>query len=227
MRSLFRLLLIGGVASATGAAAAPNPCTEFGVGDGPQITEGLPQPGWSSVELDAWWAKMKACREWQLASVSYNATAFKNRDLDWTQRAFAIPMVQGYDRFLFDQRTGTYTVDRLVDDLLARYGGADAVFLWPTYTNIGVDNRNQLDLFRAMPGGLEALKNVSIAFRARGVHVMWGYNPWSVSRWVVPRLDSGVNGLVGRRSVERPVVCPCDPSTHRPIDSSAHRPANS
>ena len=85
--------------------AAANPCAEFGIGDHPQITQGLPQPGWSTAQLDAWWAKMQACRAWQLASVKYQGAAFKNPDLDWTQRAFAIPMVQGYDRFLYDEKT--------------------------------------------------------------------------------------------------------------------------
>lgn len=155
-----------------------NPCAEFAIGDGPQITKGIPQPGWTTAQLDTWWTKMKACRTFQLQSVQYNGTAFKNPDLDWTQRAFAIPMVQAYDRFLYDEQTKTYTVDRLVDDLETRYGGADAVFLWPTYTNIGMDNRNQLDLFRAMPGGIKALNDIASAFHKRGVHVMWGYNPW-------------------------------------------------
>jgi iron(II)-dependent oxidoreductase len=74
-----------------------------------------------------------------------------------------------------------------------RYGFAagDGVLLWPTYTNIGIDDRNQLDMFRAMPGGLNALKNVTDAFHARGVGVIWGYNPWDTGtmrepNWVEP-----------------------------------------
>ena len=65
---------------------------------------------------------MQACRTNQLDNVDghkYKGTAFKNPDLDWTQRAFAIPMVQGYDRMLYDEVAGKYTVDRYVDDLIA------------------------------------------------------------------------------------------------------------
>ncbi len=74
--------------------------------------------------------------------------------------------------------THAYTVDRFLDDLTARYGGVDAILMWPTYTNIGADDRNQFDLFRAMPGGLDAVRNVTAQLHARGVHVLWPYNPW-------------------------------------------------
>ena len=52
-----------------------------------------------------------------------------------------------YDRFFYDPETGSYTVDRFLDDLEARCGGVDAILMWPTYTNIGADDRNQFDLF--------------------------------------------------------------------------------
>ena len=44
-------------------------------------------------------------------------------------------------RYLFD---GTWTVDRYLNDLKQRYGGIDSVLLWPTYTNIGIDDRTRL-----------------------------------------------------------------------------------
>ena len=40
-------------------AGVPNPCAEFDIGDHPQITKGIPQPGWTTAQLDAWWTKMK------------------------------------------------------------------------------------------------------------------------------------------------------------------------
>ena len=57
------LVLLAVFASSILAAAPnPNPCTEFGIGNGPQITKGIPQPGWSTAQLDAWWTKMKVWR---------------------------------------------------------------------------------------------------------------------------------------------------------------------
>ena len=123
--------------------AVLNPCAEFGISNGPQVREGLPQAGWTTLQLDAWWTSMQACRTYQLDNVDghkYKGTAFKNPDLDWTQRAFAIPMVQGYDRMLYDEVAGKYTVDRYVDDLIAvrdvtRCEGERAAI--PHYASIG------------------------------------------------------------------------------------------
>ena len=52
------------------------------------------------------------------------------------------------------------------------------MLLWPTYTNIGVDDRSQFDLFVAMPGGLSAVKNVVDQLHAHGIKVLLPYNPW-------------------------------------------------
>jgi hypothetical protein len=48
----------------------------------------------------------------------------------------------------------------------------------PTDTNIGIDDRNQFDLFRAMPGGLDGVKRVTEELHQAGVKVLWPYNPW-------------------------------------------------
>ncbi len=75
------------------------------------------------------------------------------------------PQAMAHDRYLYDHKTMVYTVNRFLDDLykrysylcipfyLIRYGGIDSVLIWPTYPNMGIDNRNQFDLVRAMPGG--------------------------------------------------------------------------
>ncbi len=47
-------------------------------------------------------------------------------------------------------------MDRYLDDLIARFGGIDAVLLWPDYPNLGVDARNQIDMIHALPGGVRA-----------------------------------------------------------------------
>jgi len=47
-----------------------------------------------------------------------------------------------HDRFLYDYKSRKYTVKKYLDDLKSRYGGIDSVLIWPTYPNIGIDNRN-------------------------------------------------------------------------------------
>ena len=37
-----------------------------------------------------------------------------------------------YDQFFYDVSTHNYTVDRFLADLTKRYGGIDALLMWPT-----------------------------------------------------------------------------------------------
>ena len=70
------------------------------------------------------------------------------------------------------------TRTRWLDDVNQRYGGVDAILMWPTYTNIGVDDRSQFDLFEAMPGGVAGVRKVVDQLHAAGVRVLIPYNPW-------------------------------------------------
>ena len=67
-----------------------------------------------------------------------------NFERRWTQSSFIQPQSHPYDRFLWDPIKRAHTVDKFVDDLRERYGGVDSILIWPTYTNIGIDDRNQV-----------------------------------------------------------------------------------
>jgi len=99
-------------------------------------------------------------------------------EVNWTQTSYIQPQMHTYDRFFYDPKTKQYTVKKYLDDLNQRYGGIDSVLIWPTYPTIGIDDRNQFDYFRAMPGGLDAITNFTKELHANGVKVMWPYNPW-------------------------------------------------
>ncbi|CAE7360333.1 SUMF2 [Symbiodinium pilosum] len=133
--------------------------------------ETLPPPHQQSHS--EWLTELKSWRAAHLQG--YKGEVYKDPSLTWTRTSFIQPQVHLYDRYLFD---GSWTVDRYLDDLENRYGGIDSVLIWPTYTNLGIDERNQFDYFRAVPGGLQALSNVTEAFHQRGVRVLWAYNPW-------------------------------------------------
>ncbi|KAF4028071.1 putative FGE-sulfatase domain-containing protein [Phytophthora infestans] len=92
------------------------------------------------------------------------------------------------DRFIYDRETQQYTVDKYVDEMQSRVGPIDSVLIWPVYPNIGVDNRNQWDRLRDLPGGGEGVKGVISDFHRRGVRVIIPYNPWDIGN----RNESGL-----------------------------------
>ena len=83
-----------------------------------------------------------------------------------------------YDRYFYDLESHDYTVSTWIADLDERYGGNDAVLVWPTYTNIGIDDRNQYEQIWAIPGGIDKITAFSAELEEAGVRVLWPYNPW-------------------------------------------------
>jgi formylglycine-generating enzyme required for sulfatase activity len=122
----------------------------------------------------AWLAGMLAYREENRPRVQPPETGdpYAASALLWVQRGFIQPLMMAHERYFYDPGSRRYTVSHYLGDLRHRYGGIDSVLIWPTYPNIGIDNRNQFDLWRDMPGGLAGLHNVVSDFQAAGVHVL-------------------------------------------------------
>ena len=98
--------------------------------------------------------------------------------LKWTQSSFIQPQMMVQDRYFYDPATGRYTVDRYLNDLEKRYGGIDAVLVWATYPNMGIDDRNQLEMVASMPGGIEGVRQMVADFHRRGVRVLFPMMMW-------------------------------------------------
>lgn len=99
-------------------------------------------------------------------------------DLAWLAHTFSCHFTFMYDRSFYNPETGTFTVEPFLDSGDREFGGYDAVLLWHAYPRIGLDERNQFDFYRDMPGGLDGLRDVVRRFHARGVKVFINYNPW-------------------------------------------------
>jgi gamma-glutamyl hercynylcysteine S-oxide synthase len=108
----------------------------------------------------------------------YSGQDYDRREFKWTQSSFIQPQMMVEDRYFYDAQTGHYTVEKYLDDLVKRYGGIDSVLIWPVYPNIGIDNRNQYDMVRAMPGGVAGVKQMVADFHRRGVKVFFPFMPW-------------------------------------------------
>jgi hypothetical protein len=126
----------------------------------------------------AWLESLKAWRQEHLTRMGYDGSAYARPELAWSQRDFIQPQSMVEERYFYDPVARRYTVGRYLDDLDSRYGGIDSVLLWPVYPNIGIDNRNQWDLTRDLPGGIPALRQMVADFHARGVRVLFPTMPW-------------------------------------------------
>ena len=108
----------------------------------------------------------------------YDPARYEQSGLRWTQSSFIQPQMMVQDRYFYDPVAGRYTVDRYVDDLEKRYGGIDSVLVWSTYPNMGIDDRNQLDMVASMPGGVEGVRQMVADFHRRGVRVLFPMMMW-------------------------------------------------
>ncbi len=136
---------------------------------------------WADCTADAhaaWLADVRRWREERRIRIGLDDARYRNPALAWTSSAYMQPQAMVEDRYLYDPVTGHYTVDRYLDDLKSRFGGIDAVLVWPTYPNIGIDDRNQIDMVLSMPGGIAGVKQMVADFHRRGVHVLFPFMMW-------------------------------------------------
>jgi gamma-glutamyl hercynylcysteine S-oxide synthase len=125
-----------------------------------------------------WLADITHWRVERRIRTGYDPTRYELPALKWAQSAFMQPQMMVHDRYFYDPVAHTYTVDRYLDDLNKRYGGIDAVLIWSTYPNMGIDDRNQLDMVRSMPGGVEGVRKMVEDFHRHGVKVLFPMMMW-------------------------------------------------
>ncbi len=132
----------------------------------------------TSEDYKAWLEDITHWRMEARVRAGYSGQEYDRPELRWTQSSFIQPQMMVEDRYFYDPQAGRYTVDRYLDDLDRRYGGIDSVLIWPVYPNIGIDNRNQYDMVRAMPGGIPGVKQMVADFHRRGVKVFFPFMAW-------------------------------------------------
>ncbi len=138
--------------------------------DGAKIFSAPDDPG----SWPAWRERLTAWREDARARTAYDGTAYDLPALAWTQQCFACALVWLWDDLLYDHEAARFTPDRLLGEGERGFGGYDAIVLWHAYPVIGIDERNQFDFYRDVPGIRELIASV----QARGVRVFVDYNPW-------------------------------------------------
>lgn len=110
----------------------------------------------------------------------FDRQLYERADLHWIQQAYVMHLFMAWDHDLF-AADGTLVLPDFLAKAKRLYGGDDAIGIWPTWPTLGLDQRNQFDLFRDLPGGLSGLRDLSTRLEAQGSGLFVCYNPWDVS----------------------------------------------
>ncbi len=114
----------------------------------------------------------------QAPPLGFDDAIYDRADLAWAATSFVCGFLFCYDRSFWDPEAGRYRIEELCAEAREEFGGYDSVVLWPVYPRIGLDQRNQWDFFRDLPGGLDGLRDVVRRFHAQRVRVFLPYKPW-------------------------------------------------
>jgi hypothetical protein len=128
------------------------------------------------VDRPAWRERLREWREDARSRHEYTGEAYERAGAAWASRCHAVAQVWLWDELLYSFEQGCFTPERFLADAHKRFGGLDAVVLWHAYPVIGLDDRNQWDFYRDVPG----LTGLVDALHDAGLHVFVDYNPWDV-----------------------------------------------
>lgn len=112
---------------------------------------------------------------------AFDDSMYKRNDLAWIKEAKMIHLLMAWDQRMYDRKKKKYDLKEFIQQGKKLYGGDDIIALWPTWPALGIDPRNQWDMYRDMPGGLPAIKNLSDECHKQGVKFFLSYNPWDES----------------------------------------------
>jgi formylglycine-generating enzyme required for sulfatase activity len=131
-------------------------------------------------------------REAKRTALRYSGALYDRADFAWGRGNFACYFLMLGDERFYDANQNRYSVREWLEAARRDFGGCDSVVLWHAYPRIGLDDRNQFDFYRDMPGGLAGLRGVVDALHAAGVKAFIDYNPWDTGtrREGKPDLDA-------------------------------------
>jgi gamma-glutamyl hercynylcysteine S-oxide synthase len=121
----------------------------------------------------------------------FDHSLYQREDLQWIKKCYLIVLQMAWDREFYDRQTGKYNFGEVLRSGIAQFGKLDVYGIWPTWPRLGLDQRNQWDLYRDLPGGTKQIKAFARVARQAGTRFFIAYNPWDQST----RLENHLKGM--------------------------------
>ena len=117
-------------------------------------------------------------QRWLYDMPYFDDSLFRRKDLQWIRHSYVMHLMDAWDKFYYDYSDHSYHLSQFLERGKRLYGGDDVVSVWPTWPTLGLDQRNQFDLFEDLPGGTAAMRRQAELSRKAGARFFICYNPW-------------------------------------------------
>ncbi|HTX98688.1 MAG TPA: SUMF1/EgtB/PvdO family nonheme iron enzyme [Bacteroidota bacterium] len=120
-------------------------------------------------------------KRWLYDLKTFNDSLYRRADLQWVRHAYLMTILFAWDEEYYDRFSNASTFDNFIDARTPELGPYDVFVLWPTWPRLGLDQRNQFDLYHDLPGGLQEIRRQAEFMHGRGGKYFVSYNPWDES----------------------------------------------
>jgi formylglycine-generating enzyme required for sulfatase activity len=122
--------------------------------------------------------KMMFQDRWLYDLPEFDNSMFRRSDLAWMKTSYLMVLQFAWDKKYYDygRQKSTFYDNLFEYDSLT--GGYDIFTIWPTWPRLGLDQRNQWDMYRDLPGGLGELRKQAEFTHKAGKKYFISYNPW-------------------------------------------------
>ncbi len=118
---------------------------------------------------------------WLYDLEKFDLHMYQRTDLQWIRSTYLMLLRFAWDHVYFDALAQQSNFKRDLAAGQKLLGGYDVFLLWPTWPRLGLDHRNQWDLYRDLPGGLKELNRQVKLAHETGTKFFISYNPWDES----------------------------------------------
>ena len=136
---------------------------------------------------------------------TFDNSLFERKDLQWVRHTYVNHLLMNWDKFYYDYTDKKFHINEFLERGKKLYGGDEFISIWPTWPTLGLDQRNQFDLFDDLPGGNAKIKEIATQCRANGTRLFICYNPWDESTRTENHFE-GISSLIKATSADGMVL---------------------
>ncbi|PGH40073.1 MAG: sulfatase-modifying factor protein [Candidatus Nephrothrix sp. EaCA] len=151
----------------------------------------------------------------------FDNSLFEREDLKWVRHTYVLHLMYSWDKDYYDIADGKYHLKEFLESGKKLFGGDDIISVWPTWPMLGLDQRNQFNMFEDLPGGLLAMKQQAELSRSLGAKFFICYNPWDESTNALNHFE-GLSYLI-KETTSDGVVLDCKAEAGKELQDAADR----